>query len=362
MLAFACVAAHTRNTSDFTAFQAGSLPGRLIVNSPLGTAVSADLQTGSTTPLPRLSTDRRAEADQWTASNGPLVLRWYPNYSWSGQVPLSVFDSRNWTSLASSKIYSHFSFPKLSADGRYILAFWQNQADHEGSDDEQLTIFDSRTGRSLKRGSRLDGKTIVGHPAAWLPDGRYIYRVSDKFFLSSPTTREERLIVRMRLPASVGLGGRVAGGDVAVSPDGSKVAFTLGESRRNTGDINIWVMNLDGSDLHRLTSAPDPSLPFKFSFISPTWSPDRRWVAGGLRMRGTVVAPVFPSDDTVAPAWQVIGSTGCGNSPVFVLPADARNVAISWPRYDPRYNVKVKAASGRGALWLSTCETVEWIP
>lgn len=362
LLAFACWTAPAQASSEATTFQGASLPGRLIVNSSLGDAFIADLQTGQRTALPRMSSGPRGSEDQWMSSPGPLVLRWYGNSSWRGEVPLFVFDSRTWTPLASSKVYSQFSFPKLSADGRYILAFWQNGSANEGIGDRQLTIFDSRSGKPLKRGSRLDGKLIVGNPAAWLPDGRYVYRMADKIYLSSPTSREERLIAQLRLPQSVGLGGPTEGGHMAVSPDGAKVAFTLGESRGNTGDIHIWVMNLDGSNLHRLTSAPDSSSPLKFSFISPTWSPDSRWVAGVLRMQGTVAAPVFPSDETVAPAWKVIGATGCGSSPVFVLPADARNAAISWPRYDARYNVKVRAPSGRQGQWLSTCESVAWIP
>jgi dipeptidyl aminopeptidase/acylaminoacyl peptidase len=164
------------------------------------------------------------------------------------------------------------------------------------------------------------------------------------------------------LPNNVIAGGRTAGGAISVSPDGTRVAFTMGESRGSSRDTHIWVVNLDGTGLHRLTSPPNPRSGSNFSFGSPTWSPDGKWVAGVLDMKGRLSAPVFPPGDTVAPASQIIGTTGCGSSPVVVLPANAEHVAISWPAFDARYNVKVKASSGRGAEWLTSCNSIAWLP
>lgn len=76
-------------------------------------------------------------------------------------------------------------------------------------------------------------------------------------------------------------------------------------------------------------------------------------------MSGTSVASVFPPDDSVTPAWQITGVSNCASNPVFVLPAEARNVAIPRPRYDLRYNLKVSGS--KGVQWLSACEGIFWL-
>lgn len=56
------------------------------------------------------------------------------------------------------------------------------------------------------------------------------------------------------------------GGWPAWSPDGSRIAFA---SVRRDG---IWVMNADGTSLHRVTTSPTID-------VEPTWSPDGRRLA-----------------------------------------------------------------------------------
>ena len=65
--------------------------------------------------------------------------------------------------------------------------------------------------------------------------------------------------------------GRVsltAGAGPAWSPDGSKIAFS---SNRGASSPDIYVMNADGSDLRRVTTAEDPD-------FEPAWSPDGRQI------------------------------------------------------------------------------------
>lgn len=60
-----------------------------------------------------------------------------------------------------------------------------------------------------------------------------------------------------------------SGYDPAVSPDGSKVAFT-----RDGGDNGLYVINIDGSNEHKIYSGNE-------SLRSPKWSPDGNWIVFG---------------------------------------------------------------------------------
>lgn len=58
-------------------------------------------------------------------------------------------------------------------------------------------------------------------------------------------------------------------GTPRVSPDGEQIAFTVAdyEFSNATRDVEIWIMNSDGSGLSRLTDAPEP-------VSRPRWHPD----------------------------------------------------------------------------------------
>ena len=102
--------------------------------------------------------------------------------------------------------------------------------------------------------------TIVAAPA-WAPGRLALCYTSYK--LGNPDVFYHDLSTGQRrvLAAYSGLND-----SAAVSPDGSKVAMILSKA----GSPNVWVCNLDGSNLKRLTTGIEDS--------SPCWSPDGQWI------------------------------------------------------------------------------------
>jgi len=115
----------------------------------------------------------------------------------------------------------------------------------------------------------------------------------------------------------------------AVSPDGTKVAMILSKS----GSPNVWVCNLDGSDLKRLTTGIEDS--------SPCWSPDGRWICfatkvnerrelakipadGGAVQRIPTPGVANPTDPCWSPDGKWIAFTSqMGEFDICVMPADS---------------------------------------
>ncbi len=102
---------------------------------------------------------------------------------------------------------------------------------------------------------------------------------------------------------------------VAISPDGSRIAFT---ARLGEGSVMLWVRSLDGADVKQLPGTEEAALPF--------WSPDGRWVGffskGKLRKIEAGGGPVFALADIGDPrggTWNEEGTIVYSPSPASVL-------------------------------------------
>ena len=351
-----------------------TLPGRMVVNGNPANGglqhifdqVMFDLRTGQKVVLPRGTIDPDHLVFNADGNRGTL-LRWDADFV---QTELSFFDPASLAATAAAlKISSQMTrAPQLSPDGKFILAFWNNSAAGEIITEQKLTIFDASSGAVVKRGSRLNSSSIVhGRPAAWLPDGRYVYFVRNSLYVSSPTSADDTLIAQLSLPANEL--DTITQGDIAVSPDGSRLAFNWTEPRDGgiENDSNLWVANVDGTGLRRLTTAPDPNSALDFRHGSPTWSPDGKWVAGILYMSGVVfgLPPGWccDNDPEAAYPYTVIGGTGCIDQ-VFVADADGPPIALAWPKAERANGLKVLAPDGKNLQWVTTCgfELISWLP
>lgn len=338
------------------------LPGRLVVNNAdlvdlNWVTYTYDLATGAPTRLPSSDRGFSNGDDAWAPStDGSHLLRYDPN---GGE--LVIFDAATLTPVTTLTL-RNLSEPLLSPDGRYILAQWYDEDGGEYTGDRAITVFDATTGRVVEHGSEQPLGYGLSRTYGWLPDGRYIYIIGAEIWVTAPNTPDATLLVDLSdgLPDPVVT--TIANGSFSVSPDGTRIALAWFETRDSTNDYNLWVASLDGSDLHRLTVVPDPDDPLSFTHGSPTWSPDGRYVAGVRYMSGTVTAPVDPSDDTGGSGVKVVGGTGCLDQ-IFVLPAEARDVAISWPELDQEHGVTVQSIKDGSPGLLAICGgTISWMP
>jgi Tol biopolymer transport system component len=336
-----------------------NLPGRLLITARTGQASVYDLRTGQRTAAPASALG----GNNWNGSTNPKTMVRVSIGGPGGKEVLERLNTSDWSAIgASTLLGGNYRSPRVSPDGRYILAFWNPGEDLE---DKLLTIFDAETGNIVKRGSELDGETVISIPAAWLPDGRYVYLVGRTLRVSSPTSTTSTVVATLPLPDnSVFQDGNYQSGfsKLTVSPDGQKIAFDWDVNRGTTADWHIFVANIDGTGLHRLTAVPDPTNPIQFVYGSMSWSPDSRHIAAAVYMNDSVVAPIFPPDQSFPGVpGGIIGSVGCGTNQVFVLPVEANQVAIPWPAFDTKYGIKVRDASGTGGKWLTACGSMHWI-
>jgi WD40 repeat protein len=160
---------------------------------------------------------------------------------------------------------------ELSHDGEYLAFAYNYDFDHK------LYIVD-RNGRHvavfpLHKFYPENKRDIAEYE--WMPDGRLIYSFGKTIGLIAPPYE-----IAKRLKT---IEGRGFPNDLALSPDGTQLAFTL-TTRCETGGIvgsrgcfgTVWVMDMnDPNSLHELAYLPnndDPSIEY------PMWSPDGKWI------------------------------------------------------------------------------------
>jgi len=141
-------------------------------------------------------------------------------------------------------------------------------ADYDGANPRRVTV----------------SRTLNTNPA-WAPDGRSIGYTS---WLSGFPDVVVSYLYEGRMVKPIESDSRRQNYLPAFSPDGRRVAFN--SNRENNSDI--YVANVDGTGLQRLTNHPAID-------TSPTWSPNGRQIA-------------FTSDRTGAPQINVAGADGTG--------------------------------------------------
>jgi len=172
-----------------------------------------------------------------------------------------------------------YSFAKMSQDHQNIAL-----ANRKGFD-SWLEIYD-RNGTFLSS-SKLKSRFI--RELDWLPNGRIIYGIQRSFYFTAPySTQAENILT---LPNDL-QGEKI--GEIAVSPDGARLAFTV--------DGVPYIANIDGTLIRKLAV-----LTYAEADIDNiAWSPDAQWILLGTKEVYVVGGPgglirrhnyVIPSED-----------------------------------------------------------------
>jgi len=187
-----------------------------------------------------------------------------------------------------------------------------------------VVIWDLATQKILYSTEQSDLTPSV----SWMPDGSLL-RVRPSGAISKIVIGgEEQLLATVTWP-----GGRVPQ-DVYVSPDGTKALVQLAELR-DTGSVNsvdLWIMNIDGSDMKRYTDNGIISDAF--------WSPDSRTIA-------------FVKDTGVS----CTDFTCVGSCTVWYAPATATNVVAVEASNDAKHFPSIRP---NGSQTTMRCPMMGW--
>lgn len=195
---------------------------------------------------------------------------------------------------------------KLSRDRNYF-AYIYNKESNGSYANTELHIVD----RELRE---ISSDTLPDHFGIgfdWSINGQIVYGYKRSIYLTAPYSTEGQVI--FSLDDYPEFNNVELGGPFRVSPDGTKVAFKLIEenNRFSYTAATPWLINIDGSDIHRLAHVPNEESVFQL-FGSISWSPDGRHI-----MLTEGYSPQATSVDT--------GVQG----DLYIIPSDSRDIAIN---------------------------------
>lgn len=145
--------------------------------------------------------------------------------------------------------YSNHTYPTLSYDKKLILV--------PPTFDDGIMILDlqgnilfnlvSYQGKELKRGTSVE----------WMPDNTFLFSQENNIYRTNKEFTKATLVKTLNFDEW---------SDMAVSPDGSKIALR--------GGNHLWMMNADGSNLTQITES-------SYIEVNPVFSPDSKYLLIG---------------------------------------------------------------------------------
>jgi len=133
----------------------------------------------------------------------------------------------------------------------------------------------------------------------------------------------------------------------AISPDGTRMAMILSKS----GSPDVWVCNVDGSNMKQLTATPEDE-------SSPCWSPNGDWICFATKLSGRRVLAKVPAGGG---AVQRIPTSGVSSPTEPDWSPDGKWIAFT-SQYSGGFNICVVPAGGGTATLLVEGEDPSWSP
>lgn len=203
-------------------------------------------------------------------------------------------------------LYQSVDIAKFSKDGDYYAYSFRDDA---YTDSPTLLIINSINNEEIIFTAMPDDSSISFE---WTNDNRLVYSHNGGIYVTSPYSTDGSRIFFMRdhpeLSEYIGIGG-----SVRVSPDGSKIAFNLFKPHLTSSYTpqTPWVINIDGTDLHRLAYVEGEHAELEEIFGSLAWSPDGRYIL--------IIEGYIPGASL----------SGAGDGNLYAIPSDSRNVKLN---------------------------------
>jgi dipeptidyl aminopeptidase/acylaminoacyl peptidase len=231
-----------------------------------------------------------------------------------------ITDSKGEKVLHSFWKYESLSVVTLSPDGQTIAAVW-----NEG----EMSLGEKRVFLFSLDGDWLNRSSAGINEVAWLPDGRLVVVSEDEkniIVTNQPNSFKSKIIRHFEYSV----------GNLSVSPDGKQLAFVMAGFLYQ----NIWLMNIDGTNLRQLTKNSDKK---EHTFDHPVWSPDGKWVMcrKDYVRTSAVIVPDDPTGDSI-----VLGTLGG----LYAVRTDVGTLDFSKP-LDPSVVHKMRNGYGAPLAW-----------
>lgn len=219
--------------------------------------------------------------------------------------------------------------PRISPDKQLVMVEWHSIDEGDAGGVPVITIF-RRDGSIVRRFANYNNEY------AWFPNGDILLSRGDSFFRASPSgTAAPQLIARIpgetpRAPT--------------LSPDGSRIAFTIGNFTilENT----TWIINVDGTGLREVAKIGNSS-------IAPhSFSPDGQQLLISEGLNFALIGPGF-------------NVTGCAelfvvplnlNAPIVINPASPAPAVKLRSIFEDTGTVSDKACAFSNPTWLNLPE------